>query len=148
MKVHKMDSKIIVCMTSWIKRINNVKPVVENIMRGILQPDRFYLSLSVEEFPNRELDLPKDLVNYFNSDDMLIINWVEGENTKCMKKVFPVLQYLEDDDISIPMDDDIMYPLDYVEKRVEEYKTHYQPISGINNKNIDYIYRKNKIRRK
>ena len=92
-----------------------------------------------------EIDLPKDLVNYFNSDGRLIINWVEGENTKCMKKVFPVLQYLEDDDIIIPMDDDIMYPLDYVERRVEEYKTHYQPISGINNKNKSYIYKRNKM---
>ena len=101
-------------MTSWTKRIKNVKSVVERIMKNTLQPDRLYLSLSVEEFPNRELDLPKDLVNYFNSDNRLIFNWVEGENTKTMKKVFPVLQYLEDDDIIIPMDDDIMYPLDYV----------------------------------
>ena len=136
---------IVVCMTSWTKRIKNVKSVVENVMGGTLQPDKLYLSLSVEEFPNREVDLPKDLVNYFNSGDRLIINWVEGENTKCMKKVFPVLQYLEDDDIIIPMDDDIMYPLDYLERRVGEYKTHYQPISGINNKNKSYIYKRNKM---
>ena len=136
---------IVVCMTSWVKRIKNVKVVVESIMKNTLQPDRLYLSLSTEEFPNREIDLPKDLVNYFNSDGRLIINWVEGENTKCMKKVFPVLQYLEDYDIIIPMDDDIMYPLDYIERRVEEYKTHYQPISGINNKNKSYIYKRNKM---
>lgn len=132
-------------MTSWTKRIKNVKLVVENAMKGTLQPDRLYLSLSVEEFPNREIDLPKDLVNYFKSDDRLILNWIEGENTKCMKKVFPVLQYLEDDDIIIPMDDDIMYPLDYVEKRVEEYKTHFQPISGLNSLNKSYIYKKHKV---
>ena len=136
---------IVVCMTSWGKRINNVKPVVENIMKNTLQPDRLYLSLSTEEFPNRETDLPKDLVEYFNSDDRLIINWVEGENIKTMKKVFPVLQYLDDNDIILPVDDDIMYPLDYVEKRVGEYKTHFQPISGINNKNKSYIYKRNKM---
>ena len=55
------------------------------------------------------------------------------------------MQYLEDDDIIIPMDDDIMYPLDYVEKRVEEYKTHFQPISGLNNLNKSYIYKKHKV---
>ena len=136
---------IVVCVTSWVKRICNVKPVVENIMNGTLQPDRLYLSLSVEEFSNRESDLPKDLVDYFSSDERLVLNWVEGENTKCMKKVFPILQYLEDDDIIIPMDDDIMYPLDYVEKRVEEYKTHFQPISGLNNFNKSYIYKGHKI---
>lgn len=136
---------VVVCMTSWVKRIKNVKPVVENIMKNTLQPDRLYLSLSTEEFLNRETDLPKDLVEYFNSDDRLILNWVEGENTKTMKKVFPVLQYLDDDDIILPADDDIMYPLDYVEKRVEEYKTHFQPISGINNKNKSYIYKRNNM---
>ena len=132
-------------MTSWTKRIGNVKPVVENIMKGTLQPDRLYLSLSVEEFPNRESDLPTDLVEYFNSDDILILNWVNGENTKTMKKVFPVLQYLEDDDIILPVDDDIMYPLDYVEKRVEEYKTHFQPISGLGDNKNSYLYRDNKM---
>ena len=132
-------------MTSWVKRISNVKLVVENVMKGTIRPDRLYLSLSIEEFSNLESDLPKDLVDYFNSDDRLIINWVGGENTKCMKKVFPILQYLEDDDIIIPMDDDIMYPLDYVEKRVGEYKTHFQPISGLNNFNKSYIYQKHKI---
>ena len=133
-------------MTTWVKRINNVKPVVENIMKGSLQPDRLYLSLSTEEFPKRETNLPKDLVDYFNSNERLILNWVEGENTKTMKKVFPILQYLEDDDIILPVDDDIMYPLDYVEKRVMEYRTHFQPISGRSDFRKAYIYKKHKIR--
>jgi hypothetical protein len=111
-------------------------------MKGTLRPDRLYLNLSVEEFHNRESDLPKDLVDYFNSDDRLILNWVDGENTKTMKKVFPILQYLEDDDIILPIDDDIMYPLDYVEKRVMEYRTHFQPISGISDHSKPYICRK------
>ena len=136
---------VVVCMTSWVKRIKNVKPVVENIMKNTLKPDRLYLSLSVEEFKNKEIDLPKDLVDYFNSNESTILNWVEGENTKCMKKVFPVLQYLDDNDIIIPVDDDIMYPLDYIEKRVGEYRTHFQPISGIDNKNKSYIYKMNKM---
>ena len=136
---------IVVCMTSWVKRIKNVTPVVENVMKNTLQPDRFYLSLSVEEFPNKELDLPKYLIDYFNSDERFVINWVEGENTKTMKKVFPVLEYLDDNDIIIPMDDDIMYPLDYIEKRVGEYMTHFQPISGLNNINKFYMYKRNKM---
>jgi hypothetical protein len=130
---------IIVTMTSWVKRIGNVKFVVENIMKNTLCPDILYLSLSEEEFPNKESDIPKDLVSYFNSDERLIINWVEGENTKCMKKVFPILKYLDDNDIIIPVDDDIIYPLDYIEKRVEEYNTHHQPISGLNDYNKSYI---------
>ena len=34
------------------------------------------------------------------------INWVEGPNTKSMKKVFPMLKYVDDDDILMTLDDD------------------------------------------
>ena len=51
---------IVVSMTSWVKRIKNVKPVVENVMKNTVQPDRLYLSLSIEEFPNKEpLGIPR-----------------------------------------------------------------------------------------
>ena len=52
---------------------------------------------------------------------------------------------MNDDDVILPVDDDIMYPLDYIEKRVGEYRTHFQPISGIDNKNKSYIYKMNKM---
>ena len=124
---------IVVSMTSWVKRIKNVKPVVENVMKNTVQPDRLYLSLSIEEFPNKELDLPKDLVDYFNSDDRLIINWVEGENTKSMKKVFPVLKYLEDDDLILNIDDDMSIPSNFIKCRLDEYRKYGMAISGSNN---------------
>ena len=70
-------------------RIDFVKKVVESIMKNTIQPDRLYLNLSKTEFDG--IELPKDLVDYFQSDERLIINWVEGENTKSMKKIFPIL---------------------------------------------------------
>ena len=112
---------IVICMTSWIKRIEKVKIVVESIMKNTIQPDRLYLNLSTEEFPNKELDLPKELCDYFNSDSRLIFNWVEGENTKTMKKVFPSLKYLNDDDIIINADDDILFPKDLIESRLKDF---------------------------
>ena len=38
------------------------------------------------------------------------INWVPGPNTKSMKKVFPMLKYVDDDDIIIYLDDDVVVP--------------------------------------
>lgn len=112
---------VVICMTSWTKRIGNVMPVVDSIMKNTIQPDRLYLSLSIEEFPNKELDIPKELVDYFNNDERLMINWVDGENTKTMKKVFPVLKYLNDDDIIITADDDILFPKDLIESRLKDF---------------------------
>ena len=111
---------IIVTLTSWTKRINNVKVVVESIMNNTVQPDRVYLNLSQTEFEG--IELPKDLVEYFNSDDRLIINWIPGSNTRAMKKVFPILKYLQDDDIIIDADDDILFPKDLIECRLKDFE--------------------------
>lgn len=112
---------IVVTMTSWTKRINNVKKVIDSVIENTIVPDRLYLNLSLEEFPNRENDLPKELVELFEGNDRLIINWVEG-NTKSFKKVFPILQYLDDDDIIIDADDDILLPKDLIESRVNDFE--------------------------
>ena len=65
---------IVVTLTSWTKRIHNVKKVVESIMNNTVQPDRVYLNLSETEFQG--IQLPQDLIDYFDSDDRLILNWV------------------------------------------------------------------------
>lgn len=116
-------SKLIVTMTSWPKRIGNVKKVVESIMSNTVQPDILYLNLSTEEFKD-EGDLPKDLVELFDSDERLIINFVEGENTKSMKKMFPILQYLDDEDIIMEMDDDFIAPKDLIECRLKDFNSY------------------------
>jgi len=91
-------------------------------MNNNRQPDKVYLNLSSTEFKN--INLPDDLINYFNTDKRLIINWVDGENTKPMKKIFPILKYLDDDDIIIDADDDILFPRDFIESRLADFKTH------------------------
>ena len=113
---------IVVTLTSWTKRIDNVRPVVESIMKNTIAPDRVYLNLSKVEFQG--VHLPKDLVDYFNSDDRLIINWIPGPNTKSMKKVFPILKYLQDDDIIIDADDDILFPRTLIESRLMDFRTY------------------------
>jgi hypothetical protein len=110
---------IVVSITSWVKRIGYVKKVIESIMDNSINPDRVYLNLSKIEFG--DIELPKDLVTYFESDERLIINWVDGENTKTMKKVFPILQYLDDEDIIITADDDILFPKDLIESRIRDF---------------------------
>lgn len=130
-------SLVVVTMTSWVKRIGNVKKVVESVMNNTLKPDRLYLNLSKTEFEG--IDLPEDLVEYFNSDDRLILNWVEGENTKSMKKVFPILEYLDDDDIIINVDDDALLPKFFIESRYNEFKIKNAPITSCNNPRFHII---------
>lgn len=72
---------IIVSLTSWPKRIFNVPIVLKNILNGTLKPDYIELNLSSEEFPNKEDDLPKELLEI----EKLNINWEIG-NSRTFKK--------------------------------------------------------------
>lgn len=130
---------VVVSITSWVERIVYVKKIIESIMDNTIQPDRVYLNLSKSEFVN--IELPKDLVAYFESDERLIINWVEGENTKTMKKVFPILQYLDDDDIIITADDDIIFPNDLIESRIKDFNAFDRKYSITSNKCSIGIFR-------
>ena len=56
------NHKVVVTMTSWPKRIGNCHWVVKSILNNTVKPDAVYLNLSVAEFPNKDADLPKDLV--------------------------------------------------------------------------------------
>ena len=60
------------------------------------------------------------------------INWVPGPNVKTMKKVFPILPYLDDDDIIIYMDDDILLPSGFIQSRLSDFSRNgmAHPISG------------------
>lgn len=114
---------VVIAMTSWKKRIDNVKNIIDSILKNTILPDRIYLTLSSDEFPQKEKELPTDLVELFNSNETLILNWVK-ENTKCFKKIFPVLDFLNDDDIIISADDDILFPKDLIESRLKDFNNH------------------------
>lgn len=128
------NHKIVVTMTSWTKRIGNCFGVIQTILDNTLKPDFVYLNLSLEEFKDREKSLPVNLVELQRKNPTFKINWVPGPNTKSMKKVFPILPYLEDDDIIIDVDDDLDLPNDLIELRAKEFFEHdcRFPISGGN----------------
>ena len=141
-QVLKGSEKIVVTFTSWSKRIHLCKTCVENILNQTVKPDLIYLNLSIEEFPNKEKDLPKDLVKLSNKEKSFIINWVDGPNTKTFKKVFPILKYLNDEDLIFWTDEDLILPKNTLESRIEDFKIYKQPISGISkNKPLSIIYK-------
>jgi len=135
------NRKVICAMTSWTKRIQNCSRVIARLLEQTCQPDKIYLTLAVEEFPNKSEDLPSDLVKLAKSK-RVVINWVQ-KNVKTMKKVFPILQYLNEDDIILLCDDDMEFPVNFIEIRLNEFiQNGLMPISGGNHpqwhKNLNY----------
>ena len=58
------------------------------------------------------------------------INWVDGPNTKTMKKVFPILKYLDDEDVIIYTDDDVVFPKVLIESRISDFLNISRPVTG------------------
>ena len=114
--------KIVVSMTSYPKRIVNVgKSIFALIKYQTLTPDRIYLWLSKEEFPNKEKDLPEDLVSLSTLTDKVRIMWVE-KNTYVHKR-HEIFKTVKDAYVFF-MDDDVLYNeklIETVVQKAEQY---------------------------
>jgi hypothetical protein len=108
------DKKIIVSLTSWVKRINNIPTVLTTIINQTLLPYKIVLNLSTEEFVNKEKDIPENVINFINTYPLIEINWVNGKNTKQWKKFIPTMKKYPNDWI-ICIDDDRIYWQTFIE---------------------------------
>lgn len=113
--------KVIVTLTSWIKRINNLQPTLDGILNGERVPDKIILNLSIEEFNEAGISLPDYLEELKWNNDRFSVNWVKGPNTKTFKKLLPTLEQYPDD-IVISIDDDIIYPPNFVKELVDAFE--------------------------
>lgn len=130
--IHKSSSRerIIVSLTSWEKRIDNVPAVVRSILGNTVKPDLVVLNLSTQEFPGKEKDLPRDLVDLVDNHHVEIL-WEDG-NSKVFKKFIPTINRYPDD-VVIAVDDDFIYPSDFIATFIDMHKRYPKDIISGNN---------------
>ena len=100
-----MNERIIVSLTSYGERLNNLPVVLNTIYAQTLLPDKVVLNLALEE------KLPEKVNNYLNNHNVEI-NRVS--DTKVYKKILPTL-YKYPTDCIICIDDDWLYPEQMIE---------------------------------
>ncbi|MCD8120731.1 MAG: hypothetical protein LUE65_00615 [Clostridiales bacterium] len=110
--------RIIVSMTSYPARIRFVPITMERLLNQTLKPDKIILWLSMDQFPNREEDLPFRLVDMKKRG--LEIEWCEGD-LKAYKKLLPALKKYPDD-LIVTIDDDLIYDVDLIENLYEAHR--------------------------
>jgi len=114
-----LGGKLFICtITSWRARINIVANTIRSLFANTFVPDKIVLNLSATEFPERDKELPQDLIN-LAIHSPLEIYWVEG-NSKAFKKLIPTLDKYRDA-IVMTTDDDIIYPRDFLEEVTLHY---------------------------
>ena len=110
------SEKVIVSLTSYKPRINDVKYTIYSLFNQIFPPDELILWLDEDSFPQREKNLPQDLLELKNFG--LTIGWCE--NLRSYKKLIPSLENYPDD-IIVTADDDLFYPPDWLKILYDEH---------------------------
>ncbi|MFS1439390.1 glycosyl transferase [Shewanella sp. 10N.286.48.A6] len=116
-------NNVIVSLTTYSTRINNVHLVVESIARQSVKPNKVILWLDEDEFSKD--NLPSSLKALIERG--LDINFCP--NYKSYKKLIPTFKLYPDFNI-ITIDDDIIYPDYLVERFLKEARIHNRTVLG------------------
>lgn len=109
--------RIIVSMTSFPQRIHKVYIAISSIFQQTKKPDMVMLWLAEEQFPNKEKDLPEELLEYQKFG--LQIRWCKEDIRPHKKYYYVMKEYPED--IVITVDDDLTYEEHMIEKLFVSY---------------------------
>ena len=114
---NKRNPELIVSLTSFPERMYDIHYCLFSLLNQKLKPDRVVLWLAKEEFPNREYDIPKTVLNLKKFG--LEIKFCE--NLMSFKKIIPSLKEFPND-IIVTADDDIYYADDWLELLYDNHK--------------------------
>ena len=116
-----MQERVIVTMTSYGRRINNLPKVIDSIFNQTVQPNLIVLNLAYDEI------IPRDVESYLKKQG-IEINRVP--DTKVYKKLIPTLKK-HTEALVISIDDDFLYPPEMIEEFMRIHiKYPNFPISG------------------
>lgn len=111
----KIDN-LIVSLTSYPARINLVNQTIMTILNQTVQAEKVILWLAGEQFPNKEKDLPQQLLDL--TEKGLTIEWCE--DIKSYKKLIPTLKKYPNS-IIVTADDDVLYKNNWLEQLYGAY---------------------------
>lgn len=118
-ELENMNDMVVVSLTSHPGRIEVVGKTIETLVNQTVRPYRLVLWLSEEEFPNKEKELPLDLIILQNTYDFFKIIWVE-DDLKPHKKYFYAMQKYTEYPVII-VDDDVYYDKHLIERLLDSY---------------------------
>lgn len=110
---------VIVSLTTFPARINDVWMTVSSLLRQTYAPAKIIIWLSKEQF-RPDYVLPNNLTRLQN--DVFEIRFVEGDLRSHKKYVYAFREF--PNKLIVTVDDDIIYPPNLIESLVEEHKKH------------------------
>ncbi len=108
--------EIIISLTSYPARIQTVDQAITTLLQQTHKADRVILWLAAQQFPQREADLPPQLLAL--TAQGLTIAWCA--DYKSYKKLVLSLQHYPEN-LIVTADDDLLYPSDWLERLYRAY---------------------------
>lgn len=109
--------EIVVSLTSYPARINDVALTIESLFQQSLKANRIVLWLSRDNFPDQYESLPNILRK--QCDRGLEVVFVEGD-IGCYKKIIYAIERFTDS-LILTVDDDVLYPVDLIDRLYRDY---------------------------
>ena len=107
----KRELELIISLTSYPDRMYDICYTLYSLFKQNLKPNKIILFLAEEQFPNRDKDLHKKLLEFTKHG--LIVKYTK--DIKSYKKLIPALNEYPNA-LIVTADDDIFYPQDWLEK--------------------------------
>ncbi len=107
----KRNPKFVVSLTSFPQRMYDIHICLYSLLLQSLKPDEIVLYLANEQFPNKEKDIPNEVLEL----KKLGLKIKFTKDTRSYKKLIPALSDYPND-IIITADDDIVYHRNWFEK--------------------------------
>lgn len=117
-------AKIIASLTSYPERINEIALSIKTLFLQTVKPDRIILWLASSQFPNKEHDLPRNLIELVEQG--MEIKFCD--DYKSHKKYFNILQLQQPDELVMTFDDDIFYRPTTIQLAVETHEKYPEAI--------------------
>ncbi|NHU47590.1 hypothetical protein [Rhodococcus sp. A14] len=115
---------VVVSVTTFPKRVGSLRITLRTILRQTVKPDKIVITLSAEEFPDKQPPAP--LVDYATRGVEFI--FADG-NTKSYKKLLPALSRYPDA-IIVTADDDVLYPRTWLKSLLDAHRGHPEAVIG------------------
>jgi len=117
LNTQKRDARLIVSLTTFPGRIHIVyKTIITVLNQKNVKPDKVELWLAKEQFPERDKELPQNLLAL--TEYGLEIKWCN--DLRSFKKLLPALRE-HPKDIIVTADDDVYYKNDWLEQLYNAY---------------------------
>lgn len=111
------EKKVIISLTSFPQRMYDIHFTIYSLLTQSTKPDMVILWLGEDKFPNREKDLPANILKLMNNG--LTVKFCR--DIRSYTKLIPALHEFPEE-VIVTADDDIFYEKNWLERLYSEYQ--------------------------